>query len=247
MTVFNVPRTRSGSTSPSEKKTTALRPGRTFRPLTSDSRALVVARPCWSRSSDSMAWSMASSTARRWYSVCRSTDPMSGPTPWKARASPGSSADRLPWSACPTVRPCRRESSFRSLRSWPRSRSEAKRVGRAIITSSRASWTVARSSVKSWSISRPWSIRKTATWRPATAGRLTHSVAAWKALRRASGPRRSKTRATARACSTSGGGGTGAASAPGSFGAASSSTSGSSRPPVVIKRNSSTSCRTPSS
>ena len=126
-------------------------------------------------------------------------------------------------------------------------------MGTALTTSSRAWKTGPRSSVKGRSCSRPWSIRKTPTARPWTAGRFTHSRAASQAVRRATGESRSKTRASTASLSTSGAGGAGAAASGDATGGgeaevpATTLPCASSTADVLTSWKSATSCRTPSS
>ena len=96
-----------------------------------------------------------------------------------------------------------RASWSRSTRTRSRSYSKREDAGWSARTPSSASRSVTSSSVKSCSTSRPWSMRKTATCRPAIDGRATHFLAAPTAARPVSGPSWSKTSATTAPCSTS--------------------------------------------
>ena len=164
-----------------------------------------MARPCWSRSS---SWS--ASIIAIWVAAIRRSSSRSATLARvfivrEVTAEPSSAAERADGTDCHEPVPSIAWTRSRSPRRRSRSPAPVYPVGSARATSSSASRTGARSSVNSCSCSRPRSMRKTPTWRPATAGSLSHASAAVVAFVRASGPRRSKTRATTASASRASG------------------------------------------
>jgi hypothetical protein len=89
MTDWNFSSTEAGSDSPSEKKMRVLRPGSFRIGLMTARRALMVANPCWSRSSSWKRSSMLVSISMSLWSMWASASAAASGAPWPGPEGPG--------------------------------------------------------------------------------------------------------------------------------------------------------------